>query len=530
MVRFGSMARRSEDWRDNLFTVCVDNLSVKVPKSALWEVFDVYGTVMDVYIGSPKSWHRHRGTTFALVRYRTLFEMQRAVKSGNNRFIDGWQIRVKKASFRWKNRFKSVKKSTGYISTKTVGEDNGQEASNLFRENRSYKDMALGIRSDGFGFKDRGEVLLQEEIDEQKKVIPSKGDVDGFLIDSLIPQDEMEWLNRCAEELSSILAEVKGFMDEWFEDLWPLRKATMPRKFVTWVNPENVPLEAWHPNFFIALASKWGTFMKIDDQTFFRKRFDVAKILILVEDKETIPSSVNARFKGDLVKIHVSVEDTSSAMVVGERFTELLNNEGEVEMSHSAQENVNRQVDTKLASNHEADLDPCIGKAIEVIFGGFSAGISQHKDLDIVVGQDFGNNIGLNESQVDVGLFIDDIHLGSCEKAIVPLSIGINRTLRSSKKGEKNRRYYNGKSENGQKKSPTSIQNIIGEAENVTTDFSDFSIFGDDIAHRNSVIRNKAEATWEISFVLGMVFDKDKNQMIEIFQRLEEEDMGARAN
>ncbi|XVE72653.1 hypothetical protein DITRI_Ditri11bG0055400 [Diplodiscus trichospermus] len=52
----------------------------------------------------------------------------------------------------------------------------------------------------------------------------------------------------------------------------------------------------------------------------------------------------------------------------------------------------------------------------------------------------------------------------------------------------------------------------------------DFSFSDDDMAHRNSIIQKKAIATWEISSILGVVFYKDKNQMIEIFQRLEEED------
>ena len=45
--------RRKEaisNWRSSLFTVFVDNLSHRVPKGALWEVFCEYGNMVDVYI------------------------------------------------------------------------------------------------------------------------------------------------------------------------------------------------------------------------------------------------------------------------------------------------------------------------------------------------------------------------------------------------------------------------------------------------------------------------------------------------
>ncbi|XVE65737.1 hypothetical protein DITRI_Ditri08aG0023400 [Diplodiscus trichospermus] len=96
-----SLYRKSnqKDWREHLFSVFVDNLSCKVPKSALWEVFEAYGQVMDVYIGIAKSWRRQRGTTFAFVRFKSVQDMQHAVQKGNNRLIDKRHIRVKKASW-----------------------------------------------------------------------------------------------------------------------------------------------------------------------------------------------------------------------------------------------------------------------------------------------------------------------------------------------------------------------------------------------------------------------------------------------
>ncbi|XVE62292.1 hypothetical protein DITRI_Ditri06bG0106400 [Diplodiscus trichospermus] len=58
---------------------------------------------------------------------------------------------------------------------------------------------------------------------------------------------------------------------------------------------------------------------------------------------------------------------------------------------------------------------------------------------------------------------------------------------------------------------------------------ANFSISDDDIEFRNSIIRKVAEAIWEISSVLGVVFNKDKDQMIEVFQRLEKDEKRERA-
>ena len=53
---------------------------------------------------------------------------------------------------------------------------------------------------------------------------------------------------------------------------------------------------------------------------------------------------------------------------------------------------------------------------------------------------------------------------------------------------------------------------------------SDFSILDEDIEQRNKSILKEAEATWEVSSVLGLTFDKNKQQMVEVFRALEEGD------
>ena len=81
-----------------MYTVFVGNLSQKVFKSALWEMFCEYDKVVDVYIPH-LSMKPFRVKTYAFVRYKKKAKMLRAIEHGNNRRVDGWFIKVKKASY-----------------------------------------------------------------------------------------------------------------------------------------------------------------------------------------------------------------------------------------------------------------------------------------------------------------------------------------------------------------------------------------------------------------------------------------------
>ena len=76
-VPFGES--KLKDFRDNLFSIFVDNLSSNVDQRCLWEVFKPFGKVRDVYLSMEK---RSRRSKFAFVRFETLKE---AVVIGNNR-------------------------------------------------------------------------------------------------------------------------------------------------------------------------------------------------------------------------------------------------------------------------------------------------------------------------------------------------------------------------------------------------------------------------------------------------------------
>ena len=52
----------------------------------------------------------------------------------------------------------------------------------------------------------------------------------------------------------------------------------------------------------------------------------------------------------------------------------------------------------------------------------------------------------------------------------------------------------------------------------------DMSVSDTDTDHMNVLPSKEAEATWEVCSALGLVFNKDDRQMVNIFRQLEEDD------
>ncbi|XVF60057.1 hypothetical protein PTKIN_Ptkin08bG0012300 [Pterospermum kingtungense] len=92
--------RNTDEWRSRFPTVFINNLSRRVSKSTLWEAFNQYGVVMDVFI----SFRSSKPLTFAFMRYIWESECHRAVVNGNQRIIDGRIISIRRARYWWTYR------------------------------------------------------------------------------------------------------------------------------------------------------------------------------------------------------------------------------------------------------------------------------------------------------------------------------------------------------------------------------------------------------------------------------------------
>ncbi|KAK0606974.1 hypothetical protein LWI29_007160 [Acer saccharum] len=72
------------DFRDSLFSIFMDNLSLKVDVSGLWGIFKVFGKVRDVFLSSGSN---SRKSVFAFIQFATSEEAQKVAKLTNGMHV-----------------------------------------------------------------------------------------------------------------------------------------------------------------------------------------------------------------------------------------------------------------------------------------------------------------------------------------------------------------------------------------------------------------------------------------------------------
>lgn len=69
-------------------------------------------------------------------------------------------------------------------------------------------------------------------------------------------------------------------MADYFEWVRPWEKRDRDSKTMKWLRIEGVPMHAFNVKFLQLIANLHGTFVEVDDDTFYRRRLDVARVLI----------------------------------------------------------------------------------------------------------------------------------------------------------------------------------------------------------------------------------------------------------
>ncbi|KAK2645152.1 hypothetical protein Ddye_020347 [Dipteronia dyeriana] len=93
------------DFREELFSIFVDNLNPSVDSMGLWGIFKPFGKVMDVFLSTK---NRLRREHYAFIRFGSLEEANKVERMTNEMYIYGWSIVSKVASYGW-NRRRSIK-------------------------------------------------------------------------------------------------------------------------------------------------------------------------------------------------------------------------------------------------------------------------------------------------------------------------------------------------------------------------------------------------------------------------------------
>ncbi|XVF29703.1 hypothetical protein REPUB_Repub15cG0145100 [Reevesia pubescens] len=247
--------------------------------------------------------------------------------------IDGRRIFVKQVLNSRERTQDNVRNCTNLVRDKRTIDDSWDD--------RSYKDVLLGATfpNNKAGF-DLG-VGIKEVFKASLKEV-------NFKID--LPKSEMEWLHRSAlgrvhgfvsllelqqafgklkvecsispmdgtlflvtfksyEEMKFLLENNKLCTQELFEIIEPWNFSSNQRELAMWISLEEVSLVVWNEKFFQSLGNSWGTFVRLDKNTLKRRRFDVAKILLLIETRMNVPSSISVNIRGQFFKILVSIDE-----------------------------------------------------------------------------------------------------------------------------------------------------------------------------------------------------------------------------
>ncbi|XVF57147.1 hypothetical protein PTKIN_Ptkin06aG0180600 [Pterospermum kingtungense] len=598
-----------------LYTVFVNNLSRRVTRSALWEAFEAYGRVADMFI----SFHSKRPFCFAFVRYRSVDECIRVVRGGNRRRIDGQVIMVKEASFGWKERC-----SDKELKSHREGTSSRRTSQWRVRDNRTFKEALMGafVRKESGGAS-KGvfleEIFLGIDIPTQETEWLSHS-VFAATKDSMFLDDVTEFVSKLGSK--GMVSPIGGISvcvtfdsqnarDEFSDKivcmenspLFDLQKwnGNHQKLIYVWVLIEDVPFHLWNVSFFEQLGNTWSSFMKTDECTMKKSRLDRAKILIKMDTQLRVPSMATVVVHGEKFKISVALEEgfgaeykiMSSVNNDGTQVTGcLLGLEGQTksqkksvtsfdkvccmgsdrvpvwEFSQLLNENELRGLCWQLVAlqtrsvspdnRRSMDHSPCASNysridilevgpngqwAIQVrnvpvdqiMFSGENEdGLgSPNRIEESRMDHDYsGSQFRLNgrpSSMYDVGCNINSrmiespmvsdglvdarVHFDSyedeefrCHYRTRFLNREKNETISCRRKGHR-----------FQKGARKSIREVMRVFSNSAEVLSGTSLSDDDIIHRNKVILFEPEVVSDISYGLGLVFDENRDGLVEYF-------------
>ncbi|GMJ04216.1 hypothetical protein HRI_004090800 [Hibiscus trionum] len=346
--------RRSGAWRMGErrcgFSVFVDNVSKRIRPSTLTDAFSGYGRVLDTYVAYNNKKREMKSSTFAFIRFSSVIQACKAVEKGHGRIMDGHKIRVFRA--------KDSRNGSNVPTNKQRGCNSGVRVQS-FRDERSFKEALLGApKSDPTG---SGNVSLTNEhkggprspavqvkfVDRDAQQSSTGAGNEAAIVE--VAKDETEWRSRClvgeikdmynlelvqdalqsdgvsakvsswygmlvviqftsAEEMQSIWARREEMLRLWFDQFELLEGFKGKRKLKLWVVLQDVPLQVWCDSFFRGIANRWGSFIKLDEDTQHRRRFDEARILLTANKLSEVPESLAIIVNGACNRIRIRVE------------------------------------------------------------------------------------------------------------------------------------------------------------------------------------------------------------------------------
>ncbi|OMO89117.1 hypothetical protein COLO4_19923 [Corchorus olitorius] len=202
-IQFGE----SIDWRSNLSSIFISNLSVEVSRYALWDAFSDYGKVADVFIQRRS---RQNGTTsFVFVRYWKEKEVSLALKKAHFLFLEGIPIRVSQARIRQekKQEFgrkvhtqtkmdgRTFKEVVINAKANTIGDSDHRGNDTSLVANEKTPDQRDRVDPGDKAYKEQGNERTSPSNENMTVLDPNPNQELDFKAE--IPSEDMQWLERC---------------------------------------------------------------------------------------------------------------------------------------------------------------------------------------------------------------------------------------------------------------------------------------------------------------------------------------------
>ncbi|KAK2651091.1 hypothetical protein Ddye_018580 [Dipteronia dyeriana] len=138
------------DFRDNLFSVFIDNLNPVVDQAYMWGIFKPHGRVRNIFLYAK---NKSRGSVFAFIRFKLEEEASRMAKRVDGMHVYGWLIRAKLASYGWNMRRSGEENKVFKKAKESVVLDRSKGGQSWYGENheqskhKSFSDIVKGYVS-----------------------------------------------------------------------------------------------------------------------------------------------------------------------------------------------------------------------------------------------------------------------------------------------------------------------------------------------------------------------------------------------
>ncbi|KAE8693418.1 Polycomb group protein FERTILIZATION-INDEPENDENT ENDOSPERM [Hibiscus syriacus] len=271
---------------DKEWTVFVDNLSKRVTRRELREIFNIYGRVLRVFIPSFMVKPNYKSSTFAFVQYAMEEGCRRAIQNVNGTLIDGKRVSVGVAKYKKERRRAIDDKSSKWKEVVNVEERAEHDRAGI-KGGQNLK--ANGLRNvwemhipseDSSWVKNSltGVLKYPLQSDMVKKALAKEG-YEVKIVSWGYVRNAYIVIFSSNEDFLKAWSNIREKLFLWFKWLSPLLNEGVPLAYCL-VELVGLPFLSWSVPFLEKLARRWGEHVSIMEETKNRDDLSSARLLL----------------------------------------------------------------------------------------------------------------------------------------------------------------------------------------------------------------------------------------------------------